>query len=134
MGGPAAVIVLVAVAAFVFLGSASAIAIAGGASMPSDLVGKWRASGETPPDPQGRRMSWYAEYDFRSDGTFLMTGYPPISVNGKCAVVGREKGRVHLRLTERKMSGSPWPDIDEWAPLSDDGKTLKFDNKTFTRQ
>jgi hypothetical protein len=101
--------------------------------VPPDLAGVWRASGTVGAD-KGHGMSWFAEYTFRTDGTFLMTGYPPISVEGKVAVTGRDGRRLHIVLTQRKMGSSDWPDLDKWGELSADGKTLSYDEKTFQRQ
>ncbi len=101
--------------------------------IPPELAGKRRASGATEPDPQGHRMGWTAEYDFHADGTFTMTGYPAISVEGRIKVVGHDGSRLHLVLTQRKMGGSDWPDLDQWATLAADGKSLQFDGKDFHR-
>jgi hypothetical protein len=102
--------------------------------VPADLVGKWRASGTVGGENgKGHGASWFLEYAFRADGTFLMTGYPPISVAGKVAVTAREGRRLHIVLTQRKMGASDWPDLDKWGELSPDGKTLEYDGKTFLR-
>jgi hypothetical protein len=101
--------------------------------VPAELAGKWRAAGTLGGDG-GHGMSWYAEYTFRPDGTFLMTGYPPISVEGRVAVTGREDRRLHIVLTQRKMGASDWPDLDRWGELAADGQTLHYDDKTFHRQ
>jgi hypothetical protein len=104
------------------------------APVPAELLGKWRASGTVGGgDGHGHGASWFLEYTFRADGTFLMTGYPPISVEGKVAVPGRDGRRLHIVLTKRKMGTSDWPDLDKWGELSADGKTLKYDEKEFQR-
>jgi len=99
-----------------------------------ELVGKWHASGQVPGDPKhGPGMSWQVDYDFRPDGTFVMTGYPPISVTGKLKIVAREKERLHVVLYDRKMGGSSWPDLDDWAVFSDGGNQMTLDKKDFRR-
>jgi hypothetical protein len=108
--------------------------------IPAEIQGKWHASGQTPGGPNGERgMSWMAEYTINADGTFVMTGYPQIEVRGNIAVPEHAGARFHVVLTNRKMTnGSPpasdWPDLDGWAELSADGKTLAFDNKSFSRE
>ena len=103
-------------------------------AVPAALAGRWRASGTVGGgDGHGHGMSWFLEYTFRTDGTFLMTGYPPISVEGKVAVTGRDGNRLHIVLTQRKMGTSDWPDLDKWGELSADGKILKYDDKEFHR-
>src|SRR5215470_17189406 len=103
-------------------------------AVPAELVGKWRASGVVGGgDGHGHGMSWFLEYTFRAEGTFLMTGYPPISVEGKVAVTAREGNRLRIVLTKRKMGTSDWPDLDKWGELSKDGKTLRYDEKEFHR-
>jgi hypothetical protein len=120
----------VAAVVVLLLGSMSAAAAD---PVPADLAGKWRATGTVGGDAHGHGMSWFVEYTFRPDGTFLMTGYPPIAVEGKVAVTGRDGNRLHIVLRQRKMGKSDWPDLDKWGELSADGKTLKYDDKTFQR-
>ena len=94
------------------------------------LLGRWRASGEI--DKGG--MSWMKEYSFQEDGSFVMTGYPPITVQGRWEVRETVDRRLRIVLTDRTMSGSAWPDEDKWAQLSDDGESLAWDKATYFRQ
>lgn len=97
---------------------------------PGIIVGKWRASGQLDP-PDG--MSWYAQYDFRKDGTFVMEGYPPISVTGKWEVIEQDRRKYRLLLTEQKMGTSTWPDKDEWIDLADES-VMKWGDREYHPQ
>ncbi len=79
-------------------------------------------------------MSWLSEYQLSSDGTFVMSGYPPIEMTGRYAVAEQSGARLRLVFTGRVMAGSPAPDLDTWAEISADGQTLSFDDRVFQRQ
>ena len=102
-------------------------------SQPADLVGTWRASG-TLPSQKGPGMSWQLEYKLAADGTFQMTGYPPIMVTGKWAVPERDGRKLRIVLTAQKMASDSWPDRDGWAELSADGKSLTWQDKSFHKK
>jgi hypothetical protein len=101
---------------------------------PAALLGKWHASGSLPGKDGAPGMGWQLEYTLAGDGSFKMTGYPPIAVTGRWAVPERDGRKLRIVLTEQKMGGGAWPDRDGWAELSDDGKSLKWQDKTFTRR
>lgn len=102
------------------------------ADAPSELVGTWRAAGGEEP---GR--GWMKEYELRPDGTFVMTGYPPIRVTGSWSVPEREGARFRVVLTGQKMTVPPsdeasaWDDQDGWAVL--EGRTLEWQGSRFAR-
>lgn len=101
---------------------------------PPALGGKWRAEGASPPDPNGRRMGWFAEYTFRPDGTFSMTGYPPIAVSGRYKELARESMRVRVRLFEQKMGASAWPDGEVDFIFSTNGKSFRWGDREYRRR
>lgn len=102
---------------------------------PADLVGTWHATGELPSSNKGGPgMSWQLEYKLAADGTFQMTGYPPIAVTGTWAVREREGRKLRIVLTHQKMASGAWPDRDGWAELSADGKSLTWQEKTFRKK
>ena len=109
------------------------VALASHARVAAELVGQWSA-GEDFGDGHGT----YAQYDFRSDGTFKMRGYPPIEVSGNWTLVERKPGKLHIKLTHQKMTApeqtpSDWSDVDAWGELSADGKTFTFTGKQLHR-
>ena len=101
-----------------------------------ELIGKWQAAGPIG-ESDAPGPSWMKEYDLRSDGTFEMTGYPPILVSGRWKVAERDGSRFRIVLTEQTMKtskrdkGSAWADQDQWATL--EGARLKWQDATFTR-
>lgn len=101
---------------------------------PAALVGAWRASGTLPDKRGSAGMGWQLEYTLAADGSFKMQGYPPIAVTGRWAVPEREGSRLRIVLSEQKMGDGRWPDRDGWAELSADGKSLKWQDKSFTRK
>lgn len=102
------------------------------ADAPSELVGTWRATGGEEP---GR--GWMKEYELRADGTFVMTGYPPIRVTGRWSVPERDGARFRVVLSGQKMTVPPsdeasaWNDQDDWAVL--EGRTLEWQGSRFGR-
>ena len=112
----------------------SGLACASAPRAAPELIGKWSA-GETAPDGvHGTSATW----DFKADGTFEMSGYPPIEVRGRWQVTERAPGRLRLRLTEQEMSApgmdrSRWNDQDAWGDLSGGGRTFTFEGKTLRR-
>jgi hypothetical protein len=99
-----------------------------------ELVGKW-STRETAPDGVHGTS---ATYDFRANGTFEMTGYPPIEVKGKWRVLERSPGKLRLELREQEMSvmgrnKSRWNDEDAWGELSPDGRTFTYKGKVLRK-
>jgi hypothetical protein len=102
---------------------------------PADLVATWHATGEVPSTTKGGPgMAWQLEYRLAADGTFQMTGYPPIAVTGRWAVRERDGRKLRIVLTQQKMASGAWPDRDGWAELSADGKSLSWQDKTFRKK
>jgi hypothetical protein len=54
------------------------------------ILGTWRLNGELPPNNTGHGFHWFLEYTFNADGTFMLTGYPPLMQKGKYGVVKSE--------------------------------------------
>lgn len=104
------------------------------AGQPAILVGQWQTTGASPPDSHGRTISYFREYKFAADGTFVMTGYPPIEVKGKWAATAAAKdGKTFsLELTQQKMGGSDWPNKKEDVVLDGSDK-LKWGAEVYTR-
>lgn len=105
---------------------------------PDTIAGKWRASGTIRPPNGGRGMSWLKEYTFHKNGTFVMTGYPPILVTGKWRVLAIRRTRMRLVLTNQQMrmskrdKPSRWPDRADW--VESDGKTMKWGKELHHRR
>lgn len=104
------------------------------AGQPAVLVGQWQTTGASPPDSQGRTISYFREYKFAADGTFVMTGYPPIEVKGKWAATAAKDGKTYsLELTQQKMGGSDWPNKKEDVVVESGGDKLKWGNEIYAR-
>lgn len=101
-----------------------------------ELVGSWSASGALG-DPGSPGPAWTKRYELRRDGSFVMTGYPPIRVTGRWKVVERAGARFRVVLTDQEMrmserdEPSRWQDQDGWAVL--DGDKLEWNGATFSR-
>jgi hypothetical protein len=65
------------------------------------IKGTWRLDGELPPNNTGHGFHWFLEYTFNSDGTFLLTGYPPLMQKGKYRVVEDQDNKLTLDLYEQ---------------------------------
>ena len=65
------------------------------------IVGIWRLDGQLPPNETGRPFGWFLEYTFSKDGTFLLTGYPPLVRKGKYRVVKNEEDKLTRDLYEQ---------------------------------
>ncbi len=100
---------------------------------PKELVGAWHASGELK-DPSGRTMGWYQDDAFAADGTYAMEGYPPIAEEGRIEALGREGRRIRVKLTERKLLGSPVGDHELWLEVSADGQSFTWEEKGWVFQ
>ena len=61
-----------------------------------ELIGTWTTETTSPNSVHGTS----ATYDFKSNGTFEMSGYPPIEVKGRWQVVERSPGKLRLKLTD----------------------------------
>ncbi|MCC6996998.1 MAG: hypothetical protein IT370_20465 [Deltaproteobacteria bacterium] len=102
-------------------------------AIPNELLGKWHGGGQGPDGPNGEPgLGWSADYELRADGTYTMTGYPQITVNGKLEVPERIGNRFHVRLTQRMADGSLWGDYDEWVVLDAAG-VLHLEGKELRR-
>lgn len=64
------------------------------------IQGKWRVSGQLPPNQSGHSMSWFQEWTF-SDGKFLEEGYPPLGQKGKYRIIRNEDDKLTLELFEQ---------------------------------
>lgn len=99
-----------------------------------ELVGTWTTSQTDPDGVHGTS----ATYTFKADGTFEMSGYPPIKVKGRWQVTERAPGRLRLKLTEQDMTGpgmgtSRWNDQDAWGDLGEEGRSFTYQGKTLRR-
>ena len=65
------------------------------------IKGTWRLDGELPPNNTGHGFHWFLEYTFNTDGTFVLTGYPPLMQKGKYRVVRSEDEKLTLDLYEQ---------------------------------
>ena len=65
------------------------------------IKGTWRLNGELPPNNTGHPFHWFLEYTFNSDGSFMLTGYPPLMQKGKYRVVKSEDDKLTLELYEQ---------------------------------
>jgi hypothetical protein len=98
-------------------------------------VGKWTAAGSTGDPMHG----WVANYEFKSNGTFTMNGYPPIEVSGRWEVLEKAPGKLRVKLSKQKMKSpgadvADWADTEGWGDLSSDGRSFNFDGKQMNRQ
>ena len=102
----------------------------------TELVGKWTAGG----DLGDAQHAWHADYEFKTNGTFIMTGYPPIEVNGRWEVLEKAPGKLRVRLSKQRMKAphqadeTDRADTEGWGELSPDGRTFSFDGSRLTRQ
>jgi hypothetical protein len=124
---------LLVIVPVIALGGSLHVALGGSSHVASELVGQWTAGGDL-----GGGHGWSAEYVFRTDGTFKMTGYPQIEIDGDWTLVERKPGKLRIKLTHQKMKApdqSPGDraDSDDWGVLSPDGKTFAFEGKELHR-
>ncbi len=102
-------------------------------AIPDELLGKWHGGGQGPDGPNGERgLGWSADYEFRADGSYTMTGYPQITVSGRIEVPERIDNRFHVRLINRMADGNLWGDYDEWVQLDAAG-VLHLEGKELRR-
>jgi hypothetical protein len=99
-----------------------------------ELVGAWTTGSTAPDGVHGTS----ATYRFAEDGTFEMSGYPPIKVVGSWRVSGRDGKRLRLDVTGQTMTapgmtGSSWPDRSEWIELSTDGRSFTYRGQEMRR-
>ena len=99
-----------------------------------ELIGTWTTETTSPNSVHGTS----ATYDFKSNGTFEMSGYPPIEVKGRWQVVERSPGKLRLKLTDQEMSifgrdKTRWSDEDDWGELTDGGRTFTYRGKIFRK-
>jgi hypothetical protein len=100
-----------------------------------ELVGAWRAGGSLGDAQHG----WSASYEFKANGTFTMSGYPPIEVKGRWDVLEKAPGKLKLRLSKQRMKPphgdeTDWADTEGWGEISPDGRTFQFDGKQMNRE
>jgi hypothetical protein len=92
---------------FVFgLSACSAAAQNGNKDVSQDNVeeylrGTWRLDGELRNNNSGHPFHWFLEYTFSCDGTFVLTGYPPLSQKGKYRVLSTDEDKLILELYEQ---------------------------------
>ena len=101
----------------------------------AELVGKWTYAETAADGVHGTS----ATYEFKDDGSFEMSGYPPIEVKDKWRVLERSPGKLHLELSEQQMTvmgrdGSRWNDEDAWGELSPDGRTFTYKGKVLRKE
>lgn len=76
------------------------------------LEGTWRTSGQLPPSsPNGQPFSWMKEYTFSSDGTYVMTGYPPIEDHGSYEISAQIDSGWKVRLYNRIFQNEAAPEV-----------------------
>lgn len=96
----------------------------------SELVGQW-TTGTTAADGVHGTS---ATYVFKDDGTFEMSGYPPIEVRGRWRVIERSSGKLRLKLSDQEMTApgdqkSQWSDEEGWGELTEGGRAFKYNGK-----
>lgn len=92
------------------------------------IKGSWRLNGELPPGNSGHTFHWFLEYTFSSDGTYLLSGYPPLLQKGKYRVVKSEEKKLILDLYEQSGNfGTKDKQIE--ITIDRDNETLKIDGK-----
>jgi hypothetical protein len=72
-----------------------------GVNKEDSIRGTWRLDGELPPNNTGHGFHWFLEYTFNADGTFLLTGYPPLMQKGKYRVARSEDDKLTIDLYEQ---------------------------------
>jgi len=105
----------------------------GGGKVVPELVGKWSHGTTAADGVHGTN----ATYELRGDGTFRMTGYPPIEVNGRWEAEKKE-GKVRLKLKDQRMKApgmgeSKWNDEEGEVEMAQDGTSFTFNGKVMTR-
>ena len=92
------------------------------------IKGTWRLNGELPPNNTGHGFHWFLEYTFSKDGTFMLTGYPPLMQKGKYRVVKSEDDKLTIELYEQ---GGNFGTKDKQIEIVVDRekKSLKIDGK-----
>ncbi len=101
--------------------------------VPPELQGVWRASGQIPAPPGQESMSWMLEYTFLSDGTYKMTGYPPITESGHLDVLAEKAGHYILKFSQRIFMNNKSSDLSYPAKLNSTQQSIQFHDKTFRR-
>lgn len=92
------------------------------------IIGRWHLDGQLPPGNSGHSFHWFLEYTFKDDGTFMLTGYPPLMQKGKYRIVKSEENKLTVDLYEQ--SGN-FGDTDKQIEIVVDKEkeTLKIDGK-----
>ena len=97
------------------------------------IKGAWRLDGELPPGNSGHSFHWFLEYTFNSDGSFMLTGYPPLMQKGKYRAVKEEDEKLILDLYEQNGNfGTKDKRIE--VVVDREKKTLKIDGKEGFKQ
>ena len=97
------------------------------------IKGTWRLDGELPPGNSGHSFHWFLEYTFNSDGSFMLTGYPPLMQKGKYRAVKEEDEKLILDLYEQNGNfGTKDKRIE--VVVDREKKTLKIDGKEGFKQ
>lgn len=86
------------------------------------IQGGWNAAGD-----QGEGHSWYLEWTF-SNGTFEVTGYPPLHQTGKYRLTASEGSALTLELYDQ---AGDWPADDRAITILVDqaGDALTIDGQ-----
>lgn len=100
------------------------------------LLGDWSLSwyeGQDYVGPNGERPIGMAlNYSFKSDGTYTMDGYPPITERGRYAVKSRDGNTLTVHFSDRVSDGST-QDQDVTYTFSDCATKVAIPGKIFTR-
>ncbi len=86
------------------------------------IQGTWTASGAI---DDGH--AWFLDWTFK-DGSFEVTGYPPLHQTGKYQIVSSDGDTLTLKLTDQQ---GDWPTDDREMTIFIDtaNETLKIDNQ-----
>jgi len=83
--------------------------------------------------PNGERpMPISKNYTF-TDSTYVMEGYPELTITGSYSVLSVDEQRIQVLFTDTIFDGSSQPDTEQWLTFSDCGKTLEMEGMTYQR-
>ncbi|MBL8022133.1 MAG: hypothetical protein JNM27_20835 [Leptospirales bacterium] len=77
-------------------------------AMKDQILGSWEIHGtvytNAPGEPETGGIGWFRRYEFKADGTYLFSAYPPLSGKGVWSII-EENGTHVLVLTEIDPEG-----------------------------